>query len=88
MRFAVRSTRLRWDRARSQSVLAALAPFEQADTGDFYRRVTVVAELLGKVASERLLVVVGPSGIGKSSVIKAGLVPASAVAPCPVRSPG
>ena len=62
--------------APARNPYRGLAAFEQADTGDFYGRVPVVAELLAVVASERLLVVVGPSGIGKSSVIKAGLVPA------------
>ena len=36
----------------------------------------VVEELLGMLAERRLVAVVGPSGIGKSSVVRAGLVPA------------
>ncbi|HEY5877229.1 MAG TPA: BTAD domain-containing putative transcriptional regulator, partial [Ilumatobacteraceae bacterium] len=53
-----------------------LEPFEQADAADFYGRDRAVAEMLSIVERERLLVVVGPSGIGKSSAVKAGLVPA------------
>src|SRR5262249_27782741 len=53
-----------------------LAAFEQADADDFHGRDRVVAEMLDLFESERLLLVVGPSGIGKSSVVKAGLVPA------------
>ena len=40
------------------------------------RRDAVVNELLGMLAERRLVAVVGPSGIGKSSVVRAGLVPA------------
>ena len=40
------------------------------------RRDEAVEEMLAVLATERLLVVVGPSGIGKSSAVKAGLLPA------------
>ena len=36
----------------------------------------LVSELISAVGEHRLVAVVGPSGIGKSSVVKAGLVPA------------
>jgi WD40 repeat protein len=53
-----------------------LEAFEQADAGDFHGRDRAVAEMVAILQRERLLVVVGPSGIGKSSAVKAGLVPA------------
>ena len=53
-----------------------LAPFEEADARDFHGRERVVAEMVDVLRRERLMVVFGPSGIGKSSVVKAGLVPA------------
>ena len=53
-----------------------LEAFEQADAEDFYGRDDAIAEMVAILEHERLLVVVGPSGIGKSSVVKAGLVPA------------
>jgi DNA-binding SARP family transcriptional activator/WD40 repeat protein len=53
-----------------------LEAFEQADAVDFFGREHAVAEMVGVLETEHLLVVVGPSGIGKSSVVKAGLVPA------------
>ncbi|HMK11450.1 MAG TPA: BTAD domain-containing putative transcriptional regulator, partial [Acidimicrobiales bacterium] len=53
-----------------------LEPFEQADASDFFGRERAVAEMTELLETEHLLVVVGPSGIGKSSVVKAGLVPA------------
>jgi WD40 repeat protein/DNA-binding SARP family transcriptional activator len=58
-----------------------LAAFEQADAEDFHGRRRAVAQMLEVLADERLLVVVGPSGIGKSSVVKAGLLPALATGP-------
>ncbi len=53
-----------------------LEAFEQADAGDFFGREHAITDMVGVLAEENLLVVVGPSGIGKSSVVKAGLVPA------------
>jgi WD40 repeat protein len=57
-----------------------LRPFAAADALDFYGREALVAELLGRLAEHddgaRFLAVVGPSGSGKSSVVRAGLVPA------------
>ena len=53
-----------------------LEAFEQADADDFFGREHAVAEMVDVLETEHLLVVVGPSGIGKSSVVKAGLVPA------------
>ncbi len=55
-----------------------LAPFEQADADDFHGREHAVQQMVEVLEHERLLVVVGPSGIGKSSVVKAGLLPALA----------
>ena len=55
-----------------------LAAFEQADADDFHGRERAVCQMVEVLEHERLLVVVGPSGIGKSSVVKAGLLPALA----------
>ncbi|MEO5576599.1 MAG: BTAD domain-containing putative transcriptional regulator, partial [Gaiellaceae bacterium] len=53
-----------------------LHAFGEADAGDFHGRAALVDELVRAVGDRRLVAVVGPSGIGKSSVVKAGLVPA------------
>jgi serine/threonine protein kinase/DNA-binding SARP family transcriptional activator/WD40 repeat protein len=53
-----------------------LRAFAEADVGDFHGRDGLVAELVEAVATNRLVAVVGPSGVGKSSVVRAGLVPA------------
>src|SRR5262249_23471522 len=52
-----------------------LRAFGEADAADFYGRDALVGELVRALVDRRLLAVVGPSGIGKSSVVKAGLVP-------------
>lgn len=57
-----------------------LHPFEEIDSGDFYGRESVVGEILARLVettgTNRLLAVVGPSGSGKSSLVKAGVLPA------------
>jgi WD40 repeat protein/DNA-binding SARP family transcriptional activator/tRNA A-37 threonylcarbamoyl transferase component Bud32 len=53
-----------------------LHPFTEADAADFFGRSNLVDELVAAMADRRLVAVVGPSGIGKSSVVRAGLVPA------------
>lgn len=53
-----------------------LEPFDEVDAADFYGRDDVIDTLLGAVASHGLVAVVGASGSGKSSVVRAGLIPA------------
>lgn len=57
-----------------------LRPFEEADAPDFVGREDVVSGLVGRLsedeAGSNLLIVVGASGSGKSSVVNAGLIPA------------
>jgi DNA-binding SARP family transcriptional activator/dipeptidyl aminopeptidase/acylaminoacyl peptidase len=53
-----------------------LEPFQETDAADFHGRETLVTELVSALTDERLVTVVGPSGIGKSSVVRAGLIPA------------
>lgn len=52
-----------------------LEPFEEIDSADFYGRDDVVERLLDVVASRGLVAVLGASGSGKSSVVRAGLIP-------------
>ncbi|MFC5828266.1 BTAD domain-containing putative transcriptional regulator [Nonomuraea insulae] len=53
-----------------------LRPFTETDAADFFGREALTARLLARLREDRFLAVVGPSGSGKSSVVRAGLVPA------------
>jgi WD40 repeat protein/class 3 adenylate cyclase len=61
-----------------------LRAFGEEDAGDFFGRAALVTSMLealqgmlapGPASGARLLAVVGPSGSGKSSVVRAGLLP-------------
>jgi WD40 repeat protein/class 3 adenylate cyclase len=53
-----------------------LAAFEPEDAEYFFGREELVAELTARLAGTRFLAVVGASGSGKSSAVRAGLLPA------------
>jgi WD40 repeat protein/class 3 adenylate cyclase len=53
-----------------------LRAFEEGDAADFFGREELVEELIKRLGHTRFLAVVGPSGSGKSSVVRAGLIPA------------
>jgi serine/threonine protein kinase/WD40 repeat protein len=57
-----------------------LRAFQEADAADFYGREALVDQLLTELDDSRelhrFLAIVGPSGSGKSSLVKAGLIPA------------
>jgi WD40 repeat protein/transcriptional regulator with XRE-family HTH domain len=57
-----------------------LRAFAESDAADFFGRGALIQQLLVRMGEggdlSRLLAVVGPSGSGKSSVVKAGLIPA------------
>jgi WD40 repeat protein len=53
-----------------------LRAFEEADAEDFFGREALTEHLVEQLAATRFLAIVGPSGSGKSSVVRAGLVPA------------
>ena len=55
-----------------------LASFEPADAEYFFGRERLVAELVARLVGTGFLGIVGPSGSGKSSVLRAGLLPALA----------
>jgi WD40 repeat protein/DNA-binding SARP family transcriptional activator len=52
-----------------------LAPFEPADAEFFFGRERLVDELLGRLEDVPFLALVGASGSGKSSLLRAGLLP-------------
>jgi WD40 repeat protein/class 3 adenylate cyclase len=53
-----------------------LRAFEEGDAPDFFGREELVEQLVARLGTTRFLAVVGPSGSGKSSVVRAGLIPA------------
>ena len=55
-----------------------LASFDVVDAPYYFGRERLVAELVARLVGAQLLGVVGPSGSGKSSVMRAGLLPALA----------
>jgi WD40 repeat protein len=61
-----------------QNPYKGLRAFEEADAMHFFGRETLIRRLLAELAKPdgRFLAVIGPSGSGKSSVVKAGLIPA------------
>jgi transcriptional regulator with XRE-family HTH domain len=52
-----------------------LARFETGDSGLFFGRDRLTAELAALLGRRRFAAVFGPSGIGKSSLLRAGLIP-------------
>jgi serine/threonine protein kinase/DNA-binding SARP family transcriptional activator/WD40 repeat protein len=52
-----------------------LRAFQEADAADFFGRAGLVQRLEATVRARNFVAVVGPSGIGKSSIVKAGLIP-------------
>ena len=53
-----------------------LRAFQETDALDFYGRDSLTGQLLTHLSDGHFLAVVGPSGSGKSSVVKAGVIPA------------
>jgi len=62
------------EEAGERSPYPGLSPFSEADAADFFGREVEIAALWRKIASRRLLAVIGSSGAGKSSLVRAGIV--------------
>lgn len=60
-----------------------LAPFDDDDVDYFFGREQLVSKLVAALITAPFLGVTGPSGSGKSSLVRAGLVPAIAVGSLP-----
>lgn len=54
-----------------------LRSFGESDAADFFGRDDLLHTLIDRVATNNVTAVVGPSGSGKSSLVKAGLIPAA-----------
>jgi WD40 repeat protein/DNA-binding SARP family transcriptional activator len=71
------------DAAPTVCPFKGLAAFEITDADYFFGRERLVAELVAKLVGAPLVGVVGPSGSGKSSLVRAGLMPALAAGVLP-----
>ncbi len=54
---------------------AGLAPFQEADADRFFGRAREVGAVLARLRSCPLIALAGPSGVGKSSLVRAGVIP-------------
>ncbi|CAN5911531.1 serine/threonine-protein kinase [soil metagenome] len=59
-----------------ESPYAGLSSFQENDAAKFFGRNREIAAMVTRIRDRPLLAVVGPSGIGKSSFVRAGVVPA------------
>ncbi|WP_233261254.1 serine/threonine-protein kinase [Vitiosangium sp. GDMCC 1.1324] len=58
-----------------ESPYAGLSSFQEVDADRFFGRTREIAALVNRIHDQPLLTIVGPSGTGKSSFVRAGLVP-------------
>lgn len=69
---------------RQGAPYAGLSAFQPEDADRFFGRERLTGEVVAKVRERRFLAVFGPSGSGKSSVLRAGLVARARAAGWPV----
>ncbi len=62
--------------AKPAAPYPGLRPFEESESSIFFGRASQVNALLTRLETQRILAVVGASGSGKSSLVRAGLLPA------------
>jgi len=60
---------------RQANPYPGLTPFDERDAALFFGRDREIEEVLQRLTSRRLLAVIGVSGCGKSSLIRAGVIP-------------
>jgi eukaryotic-like serine/threonine-protein kinase len=59
-----------------ESPYAGLSSFQETDAGKFFGRNREIAAMVTRIRDRPMMAVVGSSGVGKSSFVRAGLVPA------------
>lgn len=78
--YATQVTALITDSFQPKNPYKGLQAFQAADNQDFFGREKLIQKLVARLAEStrdaRFLAVVGPSGSGKSSLVKSGLIPA------------
>ncbi|HRI65878.1 MAG TPA: protein kinase [Polyangium sp.] len=63
-------------RTNDESPFAGLSAFQESDSSRFFGRDHDVTTAIGKLRSQELLTITGSSGAGKSSFVRAGVIPA------------
>jgi len=64
-----------WDRRIKGSPFRGLAAFESSHTAVFFGRDAAISRITAKLRSAHFLLLIGASGTGKSSLLRAGLMP-------------
>jgi hypothetical protein len=62
--------------AAAESPYAGLTAFQEADANRFFGRSRDIATVIARLPDHPLTGIVGPSGVGKSSFVRAGVIPA------------
>ncbi|MDI1436873.1 WD40 repeat domain-containing serine/threonine protein kinase, partial [Polyangium sorediatum] len=62
--------------AEDESPFAGLSAFQESDAARFFGRDDDIAAVLGKLRHQQLIAIAGASGAGKSSFVRAGVIPA------------
>jgi len=62
--------------AEDESPFPGLSAFQESDADRFFGRSQDVARMVTRLREQPLVGIVGPSGVGKSSFVRAGVVPA------------
>ncbi len=73
---ALAPSHARGDWGEDGSPYAGLAAFQESDAGRFFGRANDIEQICADLHSRPMVAVVGPSGVGKSSLIRAGVIPA------------
>jgi Novel STAND NTPase 1 len=66
-----------WDRNAKGSPFCGLAPFEASHAAVYFGRDFAIARAIRKLRQAPFLLLIGASGVGKSSLMRAGLAPTS-----------
>ncbi len=59
-----------------ENPFAGLAAFQESDAARFFGRDDDIEAAIGKLRHHQLVAIAGPSGVGKSSFVRAGIIPA------------
>jgi hypothetical protein len=59
-----------------ESPYRGLAPFQEADATRFFGRAREIRRAVARLRERSLIAIAGPSGVGKSSFVRAGVIPA------------